>query len=146
MEIYLHARKHERQTIGLETAAEQLSVFQDMPEALQIEMLDEMVKNAAELPKQLEALTQAFLSGELAQLDQVARGQYADMAPEMVHWFDEILLNRRNLRMLERMQVRLEREPMLIAVGSLHLGGEQGLVAGLRQRGFDVQRWPQCER
>ena len=146
MEIYLHAQKHQRQTIGLESAAEQLSVFQEMPEALQIEMLDEMVKNAAELPKQLEALTQAFLSGELAQLDQVARGQYADMAPEMVHWFDEKMLNQRNLRMLERMQGRLERGPMLIAVGSLHLGGDQGLVAGLRQRGFDVQRWPQRER
>lgn len=143
MEIYLQAQAFERETIGLESAAEQLAVFQNMPVAMQIAMLDEMIKNAAELPKQLEALTLAFLSGDLARLDEVARGHYEGMSPEMVQWFDEILLNQRNLRMLQRVRVRLDTESMLIAVGALHLGGEQGLLAGLRQHGYTVRRWPQ---
>ena len=53
-----------------------------------------------------------------------------------------MLLNQRNRRMLERVRERLAGESMLIAVGALHLGGEQGLVAGLRAQGYEVQRWP----
>ena len=46
----------------------------------QLTLLDEMVKNAASMPKQLEELTLAYLQGDLGRLDQVARSQYADHA------------------------------------------------------------------
>ena len=141
-EIYLHALRLGRRTLGLESAAEQLAVFQDMPAQLQIELLDEMIKNAEHLPTQLEDLTSAFLSGDLALLDRVAREQYADMPPDMLHWFESALLDERNARMLDRLDPLLREGGVMVAVGALHLGGANGLVQGLRQRGFTVQRWP----
>lgn len=143
LEIYLHAQQRGRETRGLETAAEQLAVFQQMPERMQIRMLDEMIKNADALPTQLEVLTRAYLSGDLDHLDQVAREQYADMPDDVVDWFNSVLLDERNARMHSRILPMLDRGGVMIAVGALHLGGSTGLVAGLRHSGYRVTRWPE---
>ena len=142
-EIYLQALQRKRRTLGLESAAEQLAVFQCMPEQMQIDMLDEMIKNADQLPTQLEDLTSAFLSGDLALLDRFAREQYADKPPDILYWLESELLEERNVRMLTRLEPLLREGPVLVAVGALHLSGASGLVQGLRERGFTLQRWPQ---
>ena len=140
MEIYLSALGHERRVIGLETAAEQLAVFDEMAPDLQLAMLEDSIKNAGQVPKQLEALTAAYLDGDLERLDRLARAQYQDMPPGVARWFKEVLLDERNARMLDRLAALLERERVLAAVGAMHLGGASGLVAGLRGRGFRVER------
>lgn len=136
--LYLSAQAAARQIVGLETAAEQIQVFDAMPMELQIALLDVVIKNAELLPMQIEELTVAFLSGDLAEIDRVARGQYAGMSPALQAWFDRELLQRRNERMLQRALPLFEQQRVLIAVGAMHLGGDLGLVAKLRQRGFAV--------
>jgi len=141
MEIYLEALRHRRRVVGLETAAEQLSVFTTMPRTVQLQLLDAMVKNIDRLPTQLEQLTAAYIGGKLDRLDAVAREQYVDMSPEITRWFDDILLNRRNARMLERLSAMLDGQRLLVAVGAMHLSGDSGLLVGLRRLGFRVARW-----
>ena len=141
MEIYLAALERQRRVVGLESAAEQLAVSEGMPRVLQLTLLDEMIKNAAQLPGLLEELTAAYLRGDLAVLDEVARAQYAQMPSAVIRWFDEALIDERNARMLARIFELLQSNAVLIAVGAMHLGGESGLVAGLRGQGFRVERW-----
>lgn len=141
MEIYLAALQRQRRVVGLESAAEQLAVFEGMPAGLQLILLGEMIRNAEQLPGLLEDLTSAYLRGDLAVLDQVARAQYAQMPPAVIRWFDKALIDERNARMLARTFELLQANAVLIAVGAMHLGGESGLVAGLRGRGFRVERW-----
>jgi len=141
MEIYLQALAGRQQTVGLETAAEQLAVFDGMTQEVQLVLLDEMVKNAPDMPRQMEELTAAYLSGDLGQLDGVARQQYGDMQPAVRRWFDEALLAQRNARMLARLSAILDEGSVFVAVGALHLGGESGLIAGLRRLGYRVERW-----
>lgn len=139
MRIYLAALERGKRVIGLETPAEQLAVFEGMSTALQLQLLDEMIKNAGDMPKQLEALTAAYLSGDLARLDRLARAQYAQMPVAIRDWFDRDLLERRNRRMLDRGAALMRAGATLVAVGAMHLGGPGGLVVGLRERGFRVQ-------
>lgn len=141
MEIYLRALAERRRAIGLESAGEQLAVFDTMTQQVQLVLLDQMIKNAPELPRQMEALTLAYLAGDLARLDGTAREQYTDMPPAVRRWFDEVLLAQRNERMLRRLSAILDEESVLIAVGALHLGGETGLISGLRALGYRVERW-----
>jgi uncharacterized protein YbaP (TraB family) len=141
MEIYLAALERQRRVVGLESAAEQLAVFEGMPTGLQLTLLDEMIRNAEQLPGLLEELTSAYLLGDLTVLDEVARAQYAQMSPAVIRWFDEALIDERNARMVARISELLQANAVLIAVGAMHLGGESGLVAGLRGRGFRVERW-----
>jgi hypothetical protein len=140
MEIYLRALELQRRVVGLETPAEQLAVFDSMAPEMQIVLLAEMIKNAPQMPKQLEELTAVYLSGDLDQIDRFARGQYSGMPDSITRWFDERLLDRRNARMLQRLPELLDKTNVLVAVGAMHLAGDTGLVAGLRRLGYRVER------
>ena len=139
-EIYLDALASNRQVEGLESAAEQLAVFDGMPLKLQVHLLEDMIKNIDRLPKQLEDLTVAYISGDLARLDAAAKMQYQALSPELVRWFEEELLDRRNVNMVDRAERLIRQRPTLVAVGAMHLVRDSGLVAGLRARGFKVER------
>ena len=78
-DIYLAGMARQLRLVGLETAAEQIAVFDKLPLERQAMMLEEMIKNADELPQQLEELTRAFLAGDLDRLDSLAREQYFGM-------------------------------------------------------------------
>jgi len=140
MEIYLYALQLQRRVVGLETPAEQLAVFDGMASEMQIVLLAEMIKNAPQMPKQLEELTEVYLSGDLELIDRFARAQYADMPDSIMDWFDDQLLDQRNARMLNRLPELLDGTSVLVAVGAMHLAGDTGLVAGLRRFGYRVER------
>ena len=140
-EIYLHALDRKRHAVGLETASEQLAAFDGMAPDLQLALLDEVVKNISDLPTQLELLTSAYLEGDLERLDGLARAQYRDMPAAVAQWFDEVLLEQRNVRMLQRMADLMETRSVLVAVGALHLGGDSGLLRGVERLGYRVERW-----
>ena len=53
--------------------------------------------------------------------------------------FQRRLIVDRNQRMAERMEPWLKQGGAFIAVGALHLPGEQGLIRLLRQRGYSVR-------
>jgi hypothetical protein len=137
-EVYLAAQRRGQRVIGLETAAEQVAVFDRMEADLQLLLLDAMIKNAAEWPLQLEELTSAYLSGDSQRIMRVARSQYDGVPSPIRDWFDTELLDRRNARMLQRLEAVLGREHLLIAVGAMHLGGDSGLVEGLERRGYSL--------
>mgnify|MGYP001828600826 CR=1 FL=1 len=141
-EIYLRALASKRRAVGLETAAEQLAAFDDMGPDLQIALLDAVIKNVSELPTQLELLTTAYLAGDLAHLDRLARAEYEAMPPAVAHWFNEELIVRRNARMLARLAELMEKQSVFVAVGALHLGGDSGLLAGLSRLGYRIEPWP----
>ncbi len=52
----------------------------------------------------------------------------------------EAIAFRRNRAMAEKLGPEMERGGVIVAVGALHLPGEDGLVNILRQRGFTVER------
>jgi uncharacterized protein YbaP (TraB family) len=134
--IYLQAVERGMRVVGLENPSEQVRVFDDMPDALQLELLDAMIKNGGMVPMQVEALTVAYLSGDLDRIDEVARAQYADVPPALAQWFQKTLIDQRNATMLRRLLPLFEDGRVLVAVGAMHLGGENGLVAGLQQAGL----------
>ena len=140
MEIYLQALQLQRRIVGLETAAEQLAVFDGMAPEVQLILLEEMIKNAPQMPKQLEELTAVYLEGDLELIDRFARAQYAGMPDSIMRWFDDRLLDQRNERMLNRLPQLLDGASVLVAVGAMHLAGDTGLVAGLRRLGYQVER------
>jgi uncharacterized protein YbaP (TraB family) len=53
--------------------------------------------------------------------------------------FVDNLIDRRNLLMVERMAMRLAEGNAFIAVGALHLPGDQGILHLLEQQGYKVR-------
>ena len=135
--LQLEATKQGKPTYGLETLAEQMAVFDNLPLADQVTLLTHTVANASKLDAQFDELLHAYLSRDLDALVALeVRHRPAD--DTAYRGFMDRLLRQRNLRMLERMQPRLEEGNAFIAVGALHLPGQEGLLRLLRRAGYRV--------
>ena len=122
----------------LEGAAAQLAIFDRLPEAQQRYMLAAVVRESDQARKDPVRLQRAWLAGDAAAIEQSAReGFLADPA------LREALLTGRNRRWAEVL-VPLLQQPArpLIAVGTAHLVGDEGLASLLQAQGYRVRRLP----
>ncbi|MBI1401613.1 MAG: TraB/GumN family protein [Porphyrobacter sp.] len=120
----------------LEGMRAQLAIFDGLPEREQRDLLAAVVREAATDRGREGELARAWLSGDEAKLAEAATtGIMAD--PEL----REALLVARNRRWETAIAALLAQpERPLIAVGTAHLLGPEGLVARLEARGFRVTR------
>lgn len=125
---------------GLEQIEEQISLFNDMAEADQIAMLDATISQNDEVELMFEKMRSAYLAQNPAGIFELMQAQQTGFDPELVETFTTNLLDTRNNRMVERMQPRLAEGGAFIAVGALHLPGENGILKQLEDRGFRLTR------
>jgi uncharacterized protein YbaP (TraB family) len=136
MRLYSEAVAAGKPVDGLETPLEQLSVFEELSDSDQVELLRDTLDNLPEMGALLEELKQAYLSGDLRRLVEISDRSMQDSDPELVERFNTRLIDERNHRMAERMQARLEKGGQFIAVGALHLPGEEGVLNLLSRKGY----------
>jgi len=121
---------------GLETLSEQLAIFDrlslDEQRALLRLSLDEYGQEA----EAFEAMHRAYLARDLEVLANLSREAFAQLPPGLGARFEDALLTQRNRRMAERAEPALRAGGAFVAVGALHLAGEDGLVARLKARGY----------
>ena len=138
LKLYNIATQRGMKTHALETYEEQLSVFDSMSLADQKKMLSHTLADLDELPAQFEKLRRAWLARDLAELEKIGNDQLPGNDPAGERLMNN-LLNKRNQRMLQRMQPRLKDGKAFIAVGALHLTGKKGLLNLLEQQGYKVK-------
>lgn len=128
--------------LELEGIEAQLAMLDAAPAAEQVEFLRQTVHSLedGEAETELKDLTAAWRSGDsqamLRHLDQVRNSP----EPAERRWFER-MVTRRNATMAESID-RLAQDGhlYLVAVGSLHYFGDDGLVELLRRRGYVVTR------
>ncbi|WP_239805910.1 TraB/GumN family protein [Croceicoccus hydrothermalis] len=121
-----------RPVAGLETAGEQLAIFDRLDEDAQLALL----RSIWETPEDDGAMLDAWMRGDAATLTRMLeQGLAAD--PDL----RTALLVNRNRRWIAQIEPLLSngRRP-LVAVGAGHMGGDDGLIAMLRTRGWRVVR------
>jgi|AntDeeMetagen681_2_1112603.scaffolds.fasta_scaffold03953_3 uncharacterized protein YbaP (TraB family) len=125
---------------GLETAEEQLSLFDDLPEREQLDLLRATLDLAEQdgLAPMFESLTAAWLRGDLGALMEISESNPMLPDGERNDAFTERVVDERNERMVERMQPLIERGGAFVAVGALHLPGERGVLRLLEEAGYTV--------
>jgi len=139
--IGLAAVKAGRKPIGLEKLDEQIAVLRQIgginPSIALIETAGRIQQNA----DMRETMTRAYLGDRLGELVALSR-MTEIISGETPGWaarqFVRTLLDDRNAVMLERARPLLETGGAFIAVGALHLPGENGLVSLLRSAGYKV--------
>ncbi len=141
MVLQRRARSLERPVSGLETVAEQLSIFDRLGEQRQIEMLAaavEMIERGEARPF-FDETVRAWLARDLGRIVDLADDHPAIPDPAANDRLMDELLDRRNRRMVERMQPELEAGGAFVAVGALHLPGDVGLIRLLERRGYTLE-------
>lgn len=134
------AERRGKRVAALETLEEQLALFQDWPLSLQVAMLRTLVAYPQLRLGSQAALLALYKDGDLASMWRMFRVSLISVSEEYRALLVGALIQRRNHLMDERMQPLLREGGAFIAVGALHLAGEEGLVVLLRQRGWTVTR------
>lgn len=126
--------------VGLETIPAQLESLAAVPEQQQIDMLRASLKFADRTNDMMETLVQLYLSRKIsaAMPFQIALAQQAGVTDQAFAGFQEKLLTERNEKMRAVAEPLLDKGGVFIAVGALHLPGDKGLVALLRESGYTV--------
>lgn len=130
--------------ISLERS-EPLHDFNAVPEAVVLRALDSFIlhhraylQDQHTLIRQYETQNAKALWADIADRDRQLRHlPRRDRAFWSVFMYDKLLTGR-NRRWLPQLIDILPQQPTLIAVGSAHLFGEQGLIRRLRQTGYTV--------
>ena len=133
------AREAGLDTMGLETVVEQGGLFNSFSLDDQVRLLTDAVCHREILVRDFEKMISLYTEENLAGLSSYGQ-RYAFSDNSLYEALTKKLLTDRNRLMVERMQTALETGNAFIAVGALHLTGEDGILALLQRRGFEVTR------
>jgi hypothetical protein len=139
MVLFQRAQQAGKPLHGLETIAEQLEVFEGLPLDDQVALLRDAVEQFASIDGMNDELLAAYKRQDLAAMVAINEAAMATGDQRLAGEFQRRLIVDRNHRMAGRMEPWLQQGGAFVAVGALHLPGEQGLVSLLRQRGYSVR-------
>lgn len=120
-----------------ETASEQLQFLAGLSEPVQLQMLYESLGDLSRGPQMLKQMEALWETGD-------ADGLYALTGPEMRSQYPElydVILTQRNKRWADVLATEMQGSGVdFVAVGALHLLGEDSVQTYLERKGFKVER------
>ena len=128
---------------GLETPKEQFAIFGDLPMAAQIAFLKDTLDNIDAVEDMNDQLTAYYLAHDLRAIAALGKDSFDELADKkLAEHLKSALITERNRRMVRRMQPELARGNILVAVGALHLPGEDGILRALEKAGYFITPLP----
>ena len=120
---------------GLETIDDQLKMLlRSIPVERQAEILVETIRNTKNIISENIRLDSLYISGDINALyDMLVE------AEDMTEAEKFLLVDERNHDWLPKIEKYIKQEPCFIAVGALHLPGNDGLINLLRKAGYKVK-------
>lgn len=134
--LYQEAESFGVRTYGLETSREQVAVFESFSIRDQIIMLDDAIKTFSRLPMMFDELIHYYLQGDLGRLERASDKYMLSGNGLLANQFRKRILLDRNYLMVRRMKPRLMAGNSFIAVGALHLPGNEGILQLLVRDGY----------
>jgi uncharacterized protein YbaP (TraB family) len=140
MDVVLMNRAYDQHKAvrGLESIEEQTEIFQKLNDDEQVSLLVDLVCNYEVIQGEVGSLKQAYLQRDLQRLVHLSE-KFTMGSEELYSRLLRLLLTDRNHRMASRMQPILEAGGAFIAVGALHLPGDEGILSLLEDHGYRIE-------
>jgi len=138
LRLYQQAERQAKRRYGLETSREQVAIFETFSLPHQLVMLDDAIKGFHRLAAQFDDLLHYYLQGDLTGLLAFSEKHMLQGNSLLARQFRQRALLDRNYRMVRRMKPRLMEGNSFIAVGALHLPGDEGILRLLEREGYTV--------
>jgi uncharacterized protein YbaP (TraB family) len=128
-----------KKVVGLETLTEQLEAMASVSMKTHVSGLIGVLKDPQRTKDLMETMIELYASGRPAMIGPLSEyvgkmdADSADMAE-----FEKKMITVRNHHMADRAEATLDKGNAFMAVGALHLPGDEGLVSLLQQKGFTV--------
>ena len=126
---------------GLETLEEQYGALNKMSLEAQVKNLISAIAHPEQFANIDETMLRLYLSGDIRPLAPLLRWLSQNdttMAADSFAEFEDEVITRRNHTMADRAKPFLQDGNAFIAVGALHVQGDDGLVELFRKQGFKV--------
>ena len=133
MELMQMAQQRKLPIEGLETAEFQMSMFDSIPYTVQAEMLVESIKSEDTGDGQFAQMVALYKNQDLQGMQSMMEDEASGIGG-----YEDLLLVRRNRNWIPVMGKMMLLKPTFFAVGAGHLGGDEGVVALLREAGYMV--------
>jgi uncharacterized protein YbaP (TraB family) len=117
-----------------------MAVFDSMSLDDQIALLRDTLDQLPELDAFFEELLDAYLDRDLARLLELNEQSLEDVDADVAETFNRRVILERNRLMADRMEPRFRKGSTFVAIGALHLPGQEGVLALLSQRGYRLRR------
>jgi uncharacterized protein YbaP (TraB family) len=127
------AKKNKIEVYGLEEAAEQFRIFDSIPYQLQADMFVSMLKNMDSTKKSFDQLLALYKKQDIDELAKL------DQDDKMFQEYSGLMLTDRNKNWIKTIEKEMAATPTFIAVGAAHLGGKEGVINLLRNKGYTVK-------
>jgi len=132
------AVKDKKKIGALETADEQLEFISNMGgDGNEDELIIHSIDELSELAGVLNKTKDAWRKGDLNGLEEAALDSWKNDFPEL---YKELLVDRNNNWLPQIKSLLNNKEVEFVLVGALHLSGESGVIAQLREAGFTVKQ------
>ena len=131
--FYNQAKEVAKDLYGLETAEEQISAINTMSSEDLVKMLMESIEGKNDGKKEMKKMLKIYMKGDLEKMSKLAED--AELGDD----FESELIVLRNHRMAERLQPLIRKKATFVAVGALHLPGDEGVISLLRKDGYTVE-------
>lgn len=131
------ARQNGASVIGLETLEEQAQLFDQLTLEEQVTLLTDTVCHYDVVKNDFTIMKQLYLKRDLAALFQHAN-RFGMIDEPLYKALMKRLIQDRNRSMVERMQTILPKGKTFVAIGAMHLSGDDGVLALLEQQGYKV--------
>jgi hypothetical protein len=141
LQLYREAMRRKIPTYGLEKVEEQLAIFENMSLADQLSLLKETLTNFDEIQATFEKLHDLYLKRDLTAMLEFSMEQIQQSTVQLETLFKAFykrLIDDRNLKMAKRMEKRFQEGNAFVAIGALHLPGENGVLKLLEKQGYQV--------
>ena len=142
LSLSLRASGNGLEVVGLETLEQQLSFLENMPMPMQLSLLDQAIAEYGQVVEVHDQMVDAYLENNLVSLQELSDEQLEAVGKSASDYFVESGIHARNHRMAESLLHQLDKQTVFVAVGALHLPGEEGLLNILRQHGFVLSPLP----
>lgn len=127
------AEKYGIPVMGLETVDDQLTAIDQEPLDSQINSLKKTVLNFDSVKNVMNEMIAVY---KLRNIDSLYRYM---MQSGMSDDFQASLLDKRNQNWIPVIEASIKKEPSFFAVGAGHLGGREGVINLLRQKGYQLK-------
>ena len=134
------AMKRSRPVVALETVEDQIEVLLNSGTLeRQAEMLACMVKHPELLKDQMDELQRAYYAQDVHALQALYEKELPNDPCPSTEEEKNALNKDRNEKWLAQLPAIMEENASFVAVGAMHLPGDDGLIKGLRDLGYTVQ-------
>lgn len=143
-ELLDRAAAQKKELYQVESIEEFLVTFYAMPQDVQIKLLEFTVNSYDEMRSTINKMLEAYLDEDLSKMYEISTS-FIPNRPEYERYRETYLkhvVKDRNIVMEHYMRKPMREKKTFIAVGALHLYGDQGVLALMEKDGYQVTRIP----